>query len=97
MFIRQPVNTQLAQKYDKKFNFFFAKPISEVVFNRTIAPATLDFKDIVVYSETNEYLKRLYYIKNNAGRNEIYDRIRMLAGKSFVSLEFYCGAAMLKY
>lgn len=58
------------------------------MFNRTIASATLDFKDIVVYSESNEYLKRLYYIKNSAGRNEIYDRIRMLAGNSLSKPRF---------
>ena len=67
--LTQLVSSSLAVKYDSLFNFFFAKPISEIVFNRTTATPTLDFKDIVVYSESNEYLKRLYHIKNNAGRN----------------------------
>lgn len=50
------------------------------MYNRATAPATLDYKDVAVLSEANEYLKRTYHIKNSAGRNEIYDRIRMLAG-----------------
>lgn len=68
-------------KYDTHFNFFFAKPISEIVFNQT-SNATLNFKDIIVVAENNEYLKRIYRVRNAAGRNEIADRIQMLAGIS---------------
>jgi hypothetical protein len=57
------------KKYDTKFNFFFAKPISEIIYNQADAQSTLDFKDIIVFSESSEYLKRLYYAKNSAGRN----------------------------
>lgn len=69
----------IVRKYDNAFNFFFAKPVSEIIFNQTYAAATLSYKDTVVLSESNEYLKRVYHIRNAANRNEIYDRIKMLA------------------
>jgi hypothetical protein len=68
------------RKYDTKFNFFFAKPVMEIIYNQTHAQSTLAFKDAVVYSEHNEYLKRVYRIKNSAGRYEIRERIEMFAG-----------------
>jgi hypothetical protein len=61
-----------------------AKPITEIIFNHTTARATLDFKDIVILAENSEYLKRMYKVKNAAGRNEIADRIQMLAGNPLV-------------
>lgn len=48
--LQQSVNANLMRKYDTKFNFFFAKPISEIIYNQADAQSTLDFKDIIVYS-----------------------------------------------
>lgn len=76
------MSEQLFQKYDTKFNFFFAKPVTEIIFNQTSAMATLEFKDIIILAESSEYLKRMYRTRNAAGRNEIADRIQMLAGTS---------------
>ena len=58
---------KLNRKYHSQFNFHFSKCINQVVFNETIAPSTIAFKDAAIYSESIEYLKRHYYIINEIG------------------------------
>ncbi len=58
------MNTNLTNKYDRHFNFFLTKPVTEIVYNHTNAPATIDFKDAIIFADNNEYLKRYYFLKN---------------------------------
>ena len=51
--LTQLVSSSLAVKYDSLFNFFFAKPTNEIVFNQTTALNTIYFKDVTILSETN--------------------------------------------
>ena len=73
------MRNNLLAKYNAAFNFFFSKPINEIVLGRTCTAAFLDYKDSDIYGESNEYLKRTYHVRNAANRNEIEDRICMLA------------------
>jgi len=77
--LTQIVNEHLTSKYDIHFNFFFTKPTNEILFNHTIAPATLTFKDAVIFADNNDYLKRYYFLKNSQDKDEIFDRINLLA------------------
>ena len=79
---RQPVDAQLRRKYDTQFNFFYTREPNEVIYNHTTVPATIHFKDAVIYADYNEYLKRYYFLTNALGKEEIYDRVRLLAGQS---------------
>lgn len=76
----QPVNRNLTRKYDIHFNFFLTKPTNEIIYNHTCAPTTIDFKDTAILADNNEYLKRYYFLKNALDKEEIYDRINLLAG-----------------
>lgn len=73
------VNAHLMRKYDIHFNFFLTKPITEVVYNQTYAPTTIAFKDAALLADTNEYLKRYYFLRNALDKDEIFDRVRLLA------------------
>lgn len=42
-------------------------------------------------------MKRVYHIRNAANRNEIYDRINILASKFKLNADFYAGASLLTY
>lgn len=77
------VNARLTSKYDIHFNFFLTKPVTEMVYNHTSAPATISFKDAVIFADNNEYLKRYYFLKNALDKDEIYDRINLLACTHF--------------
>jgi hypothetical protein len=79
LILRQTVNEYLTRKYDIHFNFFFTKPTNEILFNHTIAPTTLTFKDTVIFADNNDYLKRYYFLKNAQDKDEIFDRINLLA------------------
>lgn len=46
-------------KYFDAFNFYFAKPINEILANLNISHVIL-FKDYLFYDDMNEYLKRYY-------------------------------------
>lgn len=57
-----PVNLlkkHLHNKYFDQFNFYFAKPIKEILANITISHV-IQFKDYLFYDDFNEYLKRFY-------------------------------------
>lgn len=75
----QPVNQNLTRKYDIHFNFFLTKPTNEIIYNHTLAISTIDFKDRVILADSNEYLKRYYFLKNSLDKDEIFDRINLLA------------------
>ena len=46
-------------KYFEHFNFYFSKPINEILVNVASSEVTL-FKDFQYYDNINEYLKRPY-------------------------------------
>jgi hypothetical protein len=76
------VSGRLTSKYDIHFNFFLTKPVTEMVYNHTAAPATIDFKDAAIFADSNEYLKRYYFLRNALDKDEIYDRVNLLACSS---------------
>lgn len=90
---------RLNHKYQSQFNFCFAKSVNQIVFNETTAPSTIHFKDAVIYAEAIEYLKRQYYIINEIGIQEIFERIGMLAGTFLLysMLGFYASAVLLRF
>lgn len=52
-------NQILHQKYYDKFNFYFAKPINEILANCSV-PHVILFNDWKIYDEKNEYFKRFF-------------------------------------
>ena len=72
------MSRNLRYKYDNEFNFFQIKPINEILYDRIYKVSTLYYKDMVVWIDGNEFLKRVYFLRNSAGRNEIIERVRML-------------------
>ena len=65
------------KKYFEKFNFYFAKPINEILANIDLTHVIF-FKDLQYNDNENEYLKRVY------SSNESDKRILCLS-------EFYSG------
>ena len=65
------MNERLFQTYFDKFNFYFAKPINEILANVTVRHV-IYFKDYLYFDDFNEYLKR-YYTKP-----EIVPRVKFL-------------------
>ena len=95
--LRRSVRQQLHQKYHLQFNFNLIKYINEIVQNETNTLSTILYKDLVILSDRNEYLKRMYHLKNTYGRAEINDRISMLAGTSSLHTDFYDSTVFVKY
>ena len=93
----QPVTAQLGRKYAINFNFFLTREPNQIVYNHTTAPATIAFKDSVIFADHNEYLKRVYFLKNALDKDEIYDRIRLLAGNICLHTDFYSQNVLLRY
>ena len=52
-------NNLIHKKYFEKFNFYFAKPINEILNFSRANHVTL-FKDYLYYDDDNEFLKRYY-------------------------------------
>lgn len=77
--LTQSARKHICRKYDCRFNFYQAKSINQIVFNRRSEEVTLAAKDIAVFVEQTEYLKRYYSSKNTAGRDEIKDRLLLLS------------------
>lgn len=67
------------------------------MFNHHLALNTIRFKDAAIFADSHEYLKRSYYLINSAGKEEISDRIALLAGTLCTILEFYASSIALKY
>jgi len=70
-------------KYEKKFNFFLSKPISQMQYDDSKSIPNIRFKDVVSLSDDTEYMNRIYRFYNSLGREEIYDRIRLIGGFLF--------------
>lgn len=69
----------LERKYFEAFNFYFAKPVNEILANIGTTHVIM-FKDYLFYDDDcNEYLKRFY------SKDEIRPRVRALA-------DFYYGS-----
>ena len=47
------------EKYFETFNFYFAKPINEILAN-VVVSHVIFFKDMIFMLDENEYLKRFY-------------------------------------
>jgi len=54
-------------RYFDMFNFYFAKPINEILANVSTDHVIL-FKDLLFYNDDNEYLKRYYKFDEIAPR-----------------------------
>jgi hypothetical protein len=65
-------NRYLEQKYFEAFNFYFAKPINEIIANVSL-PHVINFRDKEIEDEENEYLRRFY------SKHEIGSRISALS------------------
>ena len=46
-------------KYFESFNFYFSKPLNEILVNVMTSHAIL-YKDCIFYDEINEFMKRPY-------------------------------------
>ncbi|CAD8109789.1 unnamed protein product [Paramecium sonneborni] len=57
---RQLILDKLQTKYFEAFNFYFAKPINEILSQITNAPHVIYYKDYVILDEQQEYMKRYY-------------------------------------
>lgn len=77
--LTQSAREHICRKYDCGFNFYQAKSINQVVYNRRREEVTLAAKDIAVFVEDTEYLKRYYSSKNALGKDEIKDRLLLLS------------------
>lgn len=75
-------------KYENKFNFFLAKPISQMLFDDSRSIPNINLKDVVSLSDDTEYMNRIYRLKNSLGKEEIYERIRLIGGKLFNIKDF---------
>ena len=93
----QPVTAHLVRKYTTHFNFFLTREPNQIVYNNTTSPATITFKDAVIFADHNEYLKRIYFLKNSLDKDEIYDRIRLLSGNPLTHSDFYSQNILLRY
>ncbi|CAD8212127.1 unnamed protein product [Paramecium pentaurelia] len=69
---RKMMKEYLQEKYFEAFNFYFAKPINEIIAQIPHASHVIYFKDYVILDEQMEYLKRFY------NKEEIKPRIDIL-------------------
>ena len=54
-------------KYFEAFNFYFCKPINEILANVPV-PNVLLFKDAIFHDPENDYLKRFYFPNEIEGK-----------------------------
>lgn len=59
-------------RYFESFNFYFAKPITEILANIPVDHVIL-FKDLLYLHDENEYMKRFY------AKEEVDSRLRLLS------------------
>ncbi|CAD8076495.1 unnamed protein product [Paramecium primaurelia] len=57
---RMLILEKLQLKYFEAFNFYFAKPINEILSQIANTPHVIYFKDYVILDEQQEYMKRYY-------------------------------------
>lgn len=77
---KKPVHTSLVNKYSNNFHFYFSKSINEIIYNDTKSPINNAIKDLIMMSDETEYLNRIYNYYNAVGKEEIFDRIRLISG-----------------
>jgi len=77
--LQKLIQDQLYEKYFEAFNFYFSKPINEILANMTL-PHVAQFKDLLFDDPENEYLKRYYKEGESAPRvqslTEFYQRYK---------------------
>ncbi|CAD8110136.1 unnamed protein product [Paramecium sonneborni] len=56
----QRILEKLQTKYFQAFNFYFAKPINEILSQIANTPHVIYYKDYVILDEQQEYMKRYY-------------------------------------
>lgn len=65
------------EKYFDKFNFYFAKPVNEILANAFV-PHVITFKDYLYYDDDREFLKRYYQRQEFSGKlhilSDFYDQ-----------------------
>ena len=54
------VDDLIFDKYFEAFNFYFAKPINELLSNIPATQHVIFFKDYTIWDDQNEYLKRYF-------------------------------------
>ncbi|CAD8126471.1 unnamed protein product [Paramecium sonneborni] len=69
---RRKMKVYLQEKYFEAFNFYFAKPINEIIAQIPHAPHVIYYKDYVMLDERMEYMKRFY------SQDEVKPRIDIL-------------------
>ncbi|CAD8105274.1 unnamed protein product [Paramecium sonneborni] len=57
---QQLILEKLQTKYFEAFNFYFAKPINEILSSIANTPHVIYYKDYVILDEQQEYMKRYY-------------------------------------
>jgi hypothetical protein len=57
-YIPKLIRDSIYKKYFEAFNFYFAKPINEILANVPGIDHIVYFKDYLVWDEEGEYLKR---------------------------------------
>ncbi|CAK89931.1 unnamed protein product (macronuclear) [Paramecium tetraurelia] len=57
---KQLILDKLQTKYFEAFNFYFAKPINEILSQITSTPHVIYYKDYLILDEQQEYMKRQY-------------------------------------
>lgn len=77
----------ISRKYDTTFNFYSAKHINNIVYNKQ-TDTNLNFKDILTLIEDTEYLKRYYCTVNKQKKEEIKDRMKLLKSKNIFRNRF---------
>ena len=77
---KKSVHTSLVNKYSNNFHFYFSKSINEIIYNDTKSPINNAIKDLIMMSDETEYLNRIYNYYNAVGKEEIFDRIRLISG-----------------
>ena len=56
--LQKIIKESIYKKYFEAFNFYFAKPINEILANVPGVEHIVYFKDYLVWDEEGEYLKR---------------------------------------
>ena len=71
----------ISDKYFEAFNFYFAKPINEILAN-ICTPHVILYKDLQYYDDTREYLKRYYIYEETQPRIKNLNDFYIQAGSN---------------
>ena len=85
-------------KYFEQFNFYFAKPINEILANINVNHVIL-FKDFLFLDDESEYLKRFYKRQEVSSRlgmlTEFYDKFKKFSRPNLFITD--CSKIMQKF